>query len=91
MIAGVFSGPDAQVVAAIVALTGVLAGLWVQNRKVHRDNRSDHAATMQVVGELRTDVREMRADVRDVRDEVRSHGDRLRILEHLPIPPKEHE
>lgn len=77
---------EANVIAAVIALTGVLAGLWVQTRKVHKENRADHGETVRLVRELRTDVKEVKADVRDVKDELRSHGQRLRVLEHLPFP-----
>lgn len=84
------SGPHAQVIAAVLALVGVLAGLWAQNRRVHRENRSDHQETadkvarlVSAVGEMAADVRETKADIRDVRDEVRAHGQRLRNLEKM--------
>jgi hypothetical protein len=77
------SGPTAQIVAAILALVGVLAGLWVQTRRVHRENRKDHGETVRLVREMAGDIKEVREDVRDVKAEVRSHGDRLRSLERM--------
>ena len=76
---------EANVIAALLALTGVLAGLWTQTRRVHKDNRADHGETVKLVRELRADIREIKADIHDVKDELRSHGTRLRVLEHLPI------
>jgi predicted glycosyltransferase len=57
--------------------------LYVQNRRGISSQRGDHAATADMVREIRDDQREMKADLRDVKDEVRSHGDRLRSLEHM--------
>ena len=79
----------ATVIGAALSFVLGVAGLYVQNRKVHRDNRKDQQETASKVSDLidtvldmRTDVREVKAEVRDVKDEVRSHGDRLRNLEH---------
>lgn len=90
----VFTDADATVIAAVIALVGILAAQWRQNRRVHRENRDDHAATGRKVDQLvagqsefRTDIREMRADVRDIKSDVRSHGDRLR---HLELPKEPH-
>ncbi|MFY7950483.1 MAG: hypothetical protein ACOVRP_14810 [Gemmatimonas sp.] len=77
--------PTAQIVAAIIALIGVLAGLWAQNRRVHRENRKDHGETVKLVREMAGDLKEVREDVRDVKAEVRSHGDRLRSLERISV------
>ena len=43
---------DAQVIVGLFVLIGTLAGLFVQNRKTHRENRSDHADTAAKVDRL---------------------------------------
>jgi len=75
----------------IPALLGLL-GIYVQNRRLSKDQRADHANTAAKVDalvlsndEMAQNVREVKADLRDVKDEVRSHGDRLRNLEHMTI------
>ena len=68
----------------IPALLGLL-GIYVQNRRLSNDQRSDHANTARKVDELVTGQAEIKADLRDVKDEVRSHGDRLRSLEHWNV------
>jgi hypothetical protein len=86
------TAPDADVIAALLALVGVLAGLWVQTRRIQRENRADHgqvsAASDRIeaaLAELTAAGREMRDDVREIKAEVRSHGERLRRLEFHPI------
>ena len=83
---------DASAIGAVLVFIATMVGMWFQNRKTRRENkeqseaqRGDHAATAQMVREIRDDQREMKADIRDVKDEVRSHGDRLRNLEHMTI------
>ena len=68
----------------IPALLGLL-GIYIQNRRLSNDQRSDHANTARKVDELVSGQAEIKADIRDVKDEVRSHGDRLRNLEHMTI------
>lgn len=82
---------EAQVVTAVLALVGVLSGLWVQSRRVHAENRADHHATaakvdtlVTFVADLGLDAREIKADVRDLKADLRSHGDRIKRLEHRP-------
>lgn len=82
----VFTAPDASVIGAVLTLAGVLAGLYVQNRKAHRQNHAEHAATFELVREVAADVKEVRADQREQGAEIRSHGDRLRRLELGPEP-----
>ena len=81
--------------AAIVAVIGGVFGLatiWLQAR-VHRDNRSDHAKTAEVVdsiaavvGDMRADQIEIKADLREVKSDLRDHSQRLRIVEADPAP-----
>ena len=73
----------AQVIVGSLVFVASMAALFVQNRRGIASQRGDHAATADMVREMRDDVREVKADVRDVKDEVRSHGDRLRNLEHM--------
>jgi|GEM_PF-3256616 len=77
----VFSAPDAAVVGSVLVLIGTLAGLFVQNRRTHRENRSDHADTSAKVDRLLAAQSDIAADVRDVKSDVRDHGVRLRALE----------
>jgi hypothetical protein len=77
---------DAQVIVGLFVLIGTLAGLFVQNRKTHRENRSDHADTSAKVDRLLEAQGEIAADVRDVKSEVRDHGVRLRALEAVAKP-----
>jgi len=77
------SDADASTIGAILVFAAAIAGLYVQNRRNTNSQRGDHAATAEMVREIRDDQREMKADLRDVKDEVRSHGDRLRNLEHM--------
>jgi uncharacterized protein YlxW (UPF0749 family) len=86
MTAAVFADGDAQVMVAIVSLVGVLAALWAQNRKTHRENRSDHADTSAKVDQLLEAQGDIAADVREVKAEVRFHGERLRVLEAAAKP-----
>jgi hypothetical protein len=83
---GVFTAPDAQVVVGFLVLIGSLAALWAQNRRTHRDNRSDHAETAQKVNRLLTGQTEIKADVAELHADVRDHGARLRVLEQIPHP-----
>lgn len=73
----------------VAVVTGVfgLITIWVQ-AKVHRDNRSDHAATsakvdqlVEHVSDVKADLRDVKADVRDMRVELRDHRDRIAELE----------
>lgn len=84
----VFSEADAAVIGSVLALVGVLAALWVQNRKTHRENRSDHADTAAKVDQLLEAQGGIAADVRDVKADVRDHGHRLRTLETAVVPVK---
>lgn len=68
----------------IPALLGLL-GIYIQNRRLSRDQRADHANTASKVDELVLGQAEIKSDLRDVKDEVRSHGDRLRSLEHWNV------
>lgn len=81
---------EASTVGAVLVFVAAMAGLYIQNRRAINESkkqsdaqRGDHAATAEMVREIRDDQREMKADLRDVKDEVRSHGDRLRSLEHM--------
>ena len=76
---------EAQVIVGALVFVASMAALMVQNHQGVKSQRGDHAATADMVREMRNDVREMKADVRDVKDEVRSHGDRLRNLEHMTV------
>lgn len=82
----VFSSPDAAVVGSVLVLIGTLAGLFVQNRRTHRENRSDHADTSAKVDRLLEAQSDIAADVRDVKSDVRDHGVRLRALEAVAKP-----
>jgi len=92
----VFTAPDAAVLGSVLVLVGTLAGLFVQNRRTHRENRSDHADTALAVSDTARKVDRLLeaqatigADVREVRAEVRHHGERLRHLEAVaPAKPK---
>ena len=77
---------DAQVIVGLFVLIGTLAGLFVQNRKTHRENRSDHADTSAKVDRLLEKQGDIAADVREVKAEVRFHGERLRVLEAAAKP-----
>jgi uncharacterized protein (UPF0335 family) len=77
---------DAQVIVGLFVLIGTLAGLFVQNRKTHRENRSDHADTAAKVDRLLEAQGDIAADVREVKAEVRYHGERLRVLEAAAKP-----
>jgi hypothetical protein len=80
-VTAVVSSGDATVIAAVLALIGGLSGLYVQQRRVHRDNRSDHQETAAKVDQLLVGQRDISADVRDVKADVRDHGERIRNLE----------
>ena len=92
----VFTAPDAAVLGSVLVLIGTLAGLFAQNRRTHRENRSDHADTaakvdklLKAQGIIGADVADVKADVIDVKAEVREHGVRLRALEQpTPRPRK---
>ena len=101
MIAVLSAGDAAVIAACISAVVGPVVVIWVQ-RRVHADNRSDHAQTMRKVStlivsvddlkagqaEIKSEVRDLRADVRDLKASDRDHGDRLDELEHpTPKPP----
>lgn len=79
------TAPWAQVAVGVLVFVASMAALFVQNRRGIAAQRGDHAATADMVREIRDDQREMKADLRDVKDEVRSHGDRLRNLEHMAV------
>jgi hypothetical protein len=83
----VFSQHDATVVAALIALIGTLSALYVQTRKVQRENQHEHATTYAAVLEIAADVKEVRADQREHGSELRSHSERLRRLE-IVVEPK---
>lgn len=82
----VFSAPDAAVVGSVLVLIGTLAGLFVQQGKAQRENRSDHADTSAKVDKLLAAQGDIAADVRDVKSDVRDHGVRLRALEAVAKP-----
>jgi hypothetical protein len=84
------------IIVAVIGGAFGLATIWLQAR-VHRDNRSDHAKTAEVVdtiaavvGDMRTDQIEIKADLREVKADLRDHSQRLRIVEAVePVePPK---
>ena len=77
--------PEAAVVGAVLVFVASMVGLYVQNRRNTTAQRADHAATADMVREIRDDMRDVKSDIRDVKDEVRSHGDRLRHLEHWNV------
>lgn len=81
---------------AVAVVSGVfgLATIVVQ-RRVHRDNRSDHAQTVakvdelvSSVGALDAKVDDVRADVREVKADLRDHSARLRVIEHPEPKPR---
>lgn len=63
--------PQAEVIVAFIALLGTLVGLYIQNRRVHRDNRNDHHQTMANVKTLTDTVHSIHADVLDTKADVR--------------------
>ena len=76
------------IITGMFGLAGILVGLLLQQRKVHNDNRNDHAKTMvdvkslsETVGFIREDVRDTRADVREIKNTLRDHDKRLDGLE----------
>ncbi|NBZ96565.1 MAG: hypothetical protein EBR40_09105 [Proteobacteria bacterium] len=76
------------IITGVFGLVGILIGLLLQQRKVHNDNRNDHAKTMldvktlsATVSSIHADVRDTRADVRDIKATIRDHGQRLNVLE----------
>jgi hypothetical protein len=80
------------VIVAIIGGAFGLATIWLQAR-VHKDNRSDHAKTAEVVdtiaavvGDMRADQIEIKADLREVKADLRDHSQRLRIVETEPAP-----
>jgi hypothetical protein len=83
-VTGLLSEHDAGVIAALIALIGTLAALYVQQKRAHAENHAEHAATFELVREVAADVKEVRADQREQGAELRSHGDRLRRLEGVP-------
>ena len=76
---------EAAVVGAVLVFVASMVGLYVQNRRNTTAQRADHAATADMVREIRDDMRDVKSDIRDVKDEVRSHGDRLRHLEYWNV------
>jgi len=77
---------EAQVIVGLFVLIGTLAGLFVQQSRIHKDNRSDHADTAAKVDRLLDAQGDIAADVREVKAEVRFHGERLRVLEAAAKP-----
>ena len=84
------------IIVAVIGGAFGLATIWLQAR-VHRDNRSDHAKTAEVVdtiaavvGDMRADQIEIKADLREVKADLRDHSQRLRIVEadEPAEPPK---
>jgi len=84
------------IIVAVIGGAFGLATIWLQAR-VHRDNRSDHAKTAEVVdtiaavvGDMRADQIEIKADLREVKADLRDHSHRLRIVEadEPAEPPK---
>lgn len=76
-----------QIAVAFLAGLFGLATIAFQ-AKVHRDNRTDHASTAEVVAAMRvelSDVRrtglDTRADVRDIKADMRSFDERLDAVE----------
>jgi hypothetical protein len=92
----------ANIVGAFLALLGVLIpafiALFFQNKRVHNDNRNDHAETSKKVDELiggvtlltanvsnvETRVEVMQGDVTDMKFHLRDHSSRIRDLEQEP-------
>jgi hypothetical protein len=84
------------IIVAVIGGAFGLATIWLQAR-VHKDNRSDHAKTAEVVdtiaavvGDMRADQIEIKADLREVKADLRDHSHRLRIVEadEPAEPPK---
>jgi hypothetical protein len=84
------------IIVAVIGGAFGLATIWLQAR-VHKDNRSDHAKTAEVVdtiaavvGDMRADQIEIKADLREVKADLRDHSQRLRIVEadEPAEPPK---
>ena len=84
------------IIVAVIGGAFGLATIWLQAR-VHKDNRSDHAKTAEVVdtiaavvGDMRADQIEIKADLREVKADLRDHSQRLRIVEDVDAaePPK---
>ncbi|MGA0895637.1 MAG: hypothetical protein ACO3S5_13535 [Ilumatobacteraceae bacterium] len=84
------------IIVAVIGGAFGLVSIWLQAR-VHKDNRSDHAKTAEVVdsiaavvGDMRADQIEIKADLREVKADLRDHSQRLRIVEAVePVePPK---
>ena len=80
------------IIVAVIGGAFGLATIWVQAR-VHKDNRSDHAKTAEVVdtiaavvGDMRADQIEIKADLREVKADLRDHSQRLRMVEAEPAP-----
>jgi hypothetical protein len=80
------------IIVAVIGGAFGLATIWLQAR-VHKDNRSDHAKTAEVVdtiaavvGDMRADQIEIKADLREVKADLRDHSQRLRIVETEPAP-----
>ena len=69
------------IVVALITGTFGLLNIWFQ-RRVHRDNRNDHAETSERIRELTGHVRDVHDDVKDVRSTLRQHANRLFHLEH---------
>lgn len=93
-----FTDSDATIIVALISFVGGVIGLFVQNRRNTKAQRSDHAATADKVDKLVIAVeemaesgREIRDDVREIKAEVRDHGQRLRSLEHLSVSQDEVE
>ena len=77
---------EAVIVAVVSGVFGIVT--IIVQRRVHRDNRSDHAMTVakvdglvQAVGAIDAKVDEVRADVLDVKADLRDPSARLRVIE----------
>jgi len=88
-------GERVAIITGMFAIAGVLLSLLQQTRKVHRENRNDHAKTMvdvkllaETLTEVHHDVRDTRADVREIKGTLRHHDSRLSDLEPPKDPPK---
>ena len=91
MFAALIDG-QAGVVGALLAALAVAIPSWLTQRRVHRDNREDHASTAAVVAQIAVDMTEVKSDVRDVKADVRDlkAADRMltqRLDEHIAEQP----
>lgn len=79
---------DPVIGAAVVAGCFGLAGIALQNRRLLRENRQDHAVVADQIGAVHDEIRDTRGEVRDVKfdvidikADVRDHGRRLTFIE----------